>query len=140
MLATAAADVQTALTSLGGAIAGTASSELGSFLVKTAGLSGDKTLGDKGLEFVIRAAVSSMMFGISSNYMPETSQNVLFTFIYFASDAKLIGTARDIGALIVTGLSKSSALVRTPLYSAKPQPRASSACCGAAPGAACTCH
>ncbi len=101
-------DTQTAVTSLAFAVAGAASEELGNRLVALAGLKGAKGgLGDAGLSFIIRAAVSSATFAIIAGVMPESAGNVLSTFVYFASNQSLINDARYIGIVTIGGLTKS---------------------------------
>ena len=84
-------DTQTAVTSLGGAIAGVGSDAISDQIIYYAGLApSGGGLGDVGLRFVIRSAVTSVIFGAVVSYMPETSSNVFFSQVYFAGNRKLI--------------------------------------------------
>ena len=112
-------DTQTAVTSLAFAVAGAASEELGKRLVHYAGLKGGKGgLGDVGLSFIIRAAVSSAAFAVIAGVMPESAGNVLSTFVYFAANQSLINDARYIGTIVIGGASKIPFRSTTPV--AKP--------------------
>jgi len=84
-------DTQTAVTSLGGAIAGVGSDAIADQIIYYAGLApSGGGLGDVGLRFVIRSAVTSVIFGAVVSYMPETSSNVFFSQVYFAGNRKLV--------------------------------------------------
>ncbi len=109
-------DTQTAVTSLAFAVAGAASEEIGNRLVHYAGLKGTKGgLGDAGLSFIIRAAVSSAAFAIIAGVMPASAGNVLSTFVYFASNQSLINDARYIGAITIGGLKNTIPRGKAPM-------------------------
>lgn len=147
-LASTIEDTQTSVTALGFAIAGAASELGGNMLVASAGLQGNKGIGDTGLSFIIRAAVSSVAFSAVATLMPESAGNVLSTFVYFASNPSLINDAKSIGTNVVAALFGSGrAIMRT----AQPSPiaphgthnkNAAGGCGGAcgASGGACSCH
>ena len=97
-------DMQTAVTSLGGAVAGAASESLGDYVIQSAGLQTTNSMGDIGLRFVVRALVSSAVYAASVQAMPATSQNILFTLFYFRANGSLATEAATIGAIAVGGL------------------------------------
>lgn len=110
-------DTQTTVTSLGGAVAGAASERLGSALV--AGFPRVAPgIGSVGLEFIGRAAVASVAFSAAASLMPETSQNVFFSIIFFACNPSLIANGRDFANSIVSavaGLRHAAAPTRPPM-------------------------
>jgi len=95
-------DIQTSVTSLVGAVGGVSSTYIGGQLISA--LEGSPTIkgnntsliqntvGSVGLQFVGRAAISSTIYYLLRRYMPDTSGNVLFTFLYFTGDSGLIAT------------------------------------------------
>ena len=114
MIANLVGDAQTAVTSLGGAVAGVASDKVANQLVGMAGLGAPSSgLGDAGLRFIIRAGVTSVVFGGIVSLMPQTADNIFFSVVFFAgnralvNDAVLIGQILTKGALGVLGPPKS---------------------------------
>ena len=93
-------DAQTSITSLAGAIAGSVSDKLGRYVIRTVGISQSHSLGDVGLRFVVRALVSSAVYAATVRTMPESSQNILFTLLYFGADSDLTQDAITIGRLV----------------------------------------
>ncbi len=138
-------DTQTSVTALGFAIAGAASEMGGNMLVSYAGLRGNRGIGDTGLSFILRAAVSSIAFAGAATLLPASADNVLSTFVYFASNPSLINDAKAIGTNVVAALFGAS---RGVLRTAGPSPiaphgthnKAEAGCaCGGTAGA-CNCH
>lgn len=97
-------DAQTGITSLGSAIAGSASNELGSMLIRAAGIGSGQSLGDVGVRFVVRALVSSAAFSAAATLMPASSNNVFFSIVFFAANNLLVNDAVAIGNIIVRGI------------------------------------
>ncbi len=97
-------DAQTAVTSLGGAVAGAAAERLGSSAISLVGLHTKNSLGDIGLRFMVRALVSSAVYGAAVTAMPDTSQNILFTLFYFGANPSLGREAAQIGNIVVGGI------------------------------------
>lgn len=121
-------DVQTAVVSLGGSVAGAAANQAATWLIRTVGIP-TQGLGGLGLVFVTRAAVSSVGFALAAYAMPETSQNVLFTLLFFTAEGDLLRTGSRLGHLLlssITGIvSKGITLAPTPT----PKPVAGGKCC-----------
>jgi len=94
MLANVVEDAQTAVTSLVGAIAGVASDKIANHLVSSAGLNAPSSgLGDVGMRFVIRAGVTSVVFGTLVTYMPQTADNIFMSVVFFAGNRALVNDA-----------------------------------------------
>jgi hypothetical protein len=138
-------DTQTSVTALGFAIAGAASELGGNLLVQSAGLRGNKGIGDTGLSFILRAAVSSAAFAAAATLMPASADNVLATFVYFASNPSLINDAKAIGTNVVAAIFGAS---RGVLRTAGPSPinphgthnkAAASCACGGNSAESCSC-
>ncbi len=94
-------DAQTAITSLGAAIAGSASEAIGNRLIMSANAGAGNGIGDVGIRFVVRALVSSVAFGVAANLMPESSSNIFFSIVYFAANPSLVRDGVAIGNIVV---------------------------------------
>lgn len=101
-----AADVSTTITSLAAGVAGTISNNIGSYLIKTAGGSSNPNFGERGVQFVVRATVTSIVFGAVASYMPQTSQNVFFSLLFFNTNAALMVDAMSLSGQVVMAASK----------------------------------
>lgn len=97
-------DAQTGITSLGGAVAGSAADRLGDALITMTGLGGQQSLGDIGLSFIVRTLGSAAVYGAAVGLMPETSENILFTILYFRANKHLVNDAVLIGDAVTGGL------------------------------------
>lgn len=129
-------DAQTAVTSLGGAIAGSASDKIANVLIGYAGLGvGMGGLGDAGLRFIIRAAVSSVTFSAAVSVMPETADNVFFSIIYFAGNKQLISDAVRFADIVVRGTSSLTSLKKP----VKAMASGSHCACGGSSASSCSC-
>lgn len=104
------ADAQTAITSLGGAVAGAAAERIGNSLIDLAGLHSQKSLGDTGMRFIVRALASSAVYSVAVTAMPETSENLMFSLLYFGANSSLINDGVLIGNAVAGGLG---AITRT---------------------------
>lgn len=113
-------DAQTGITSLGGAIAGSAADRLGDTVVGMAGLGGQGSLGDVGLSFIVRTLASSAVYGAAVALMPETSENILFTLLYFQANRKLVSEGLTIANAVTSGFQQS--LLKTSPAPIGPQP------------------
>jgi len=103
-------DAQTTITSLGAAVGGAASEVVGSYVIGAAGLrKNDGGLGSAGLAFVAQAIVSAVGFSVTASLMPETSGNIFFSIVFFASNPTLVNSAVTIGTGLVDAITKSSA-------------------------------
>lgn len=128
------ADTQTTVTSLGGALAGVAAERVGTMVL--AQFPRQKSLGNVGLEFVARSVVASVAFSTAASIMPETSQNIFFSIIFFACNSSLISTGKDFANILIDAALPRGAKVaptRPPVPGAEPlmpSPHAASAGCG----------
>lgn len=95
-------DAQTTVTSLGAAFAGVAA-DLASdaIIVRVAGTTRAPGLGQVGLNFIVRALVSSVAYSAAAAVMPETSQNFFFGVLFFASNPGLVRDGRDIASIVL---------------------------------------
>lgn len=100
MLQETFADAQTSITCLGAAVSGAVANRIGNYVTHTLKLQGNG-LGGAGLEFCARAVICAGVFAGTAYVMPETSSNVLFSIMFFASEGKLVGTGVRIGNLAV---------------------------------------
>ena len=110
-------DAQTTIACLAAGVAG-ATSDAISTAVVGAVAQPSQGVGAVGLEFAFRAMVSAGVFGLVHSYMPETSNNIFFSILYFATDRGLINNAISLSRAAV------SAVHRTALTATKPVPRA----------------
>ncbi len=111
MLSSVISDAQTAITSLGGAVAGVGSDKLADTLINAAGINPvGGGLGDVGLRFVVRAGVTSMLFAGAAYVMPETADNVFFSIVFFAGNRKLVSDAVRFGTIIVDGTALAASV------------------------------
>ena len=85
-------DAQTTIGCLAGGVAGASSDAIGTMLISRVAPASSPGIGALGLEFCARAVVSAAVFGAVHNYMPETSGNVFFTFLYFTCDRGLLSS------------------------------------------------
>jgi len=101
-----AGDVQTSIASLAGGIGGVFSTALADRAILTldGGVQPPNTLGSVGLQFVGRAVISTTIFYVLRQWMPETSRNVLFTFLYFSGDSGLISTGIAVSKKVVSAV------------------------------------
>ena len=93
-------DTQTVITSLGAAIAGSASESLSNLVIRKAGING-QSFGDSGFRFVVRAMISSVCFSAIANVMPESSSNIFFSIVYFAANRSVVTDAVAVGNSVV---------------------------------------
>ena len=100
VLASTVDDTQTVITSLGAAVAGSASEALGNLIIRKAGING-QSFGDSGFRFVVRALVSSVCFSAVANVMPESSANIFFSIVYFAANRSVVTDAVAVGNSVV---------------------------------------
>lgn len=115
MLSTILEDTQTAVTSLGGAVAGVGSDSIADMLISYAGLpTSGGGIGDVGLRFVVRSAVTSVIFGAVVSYMPETSSNIFFSQVFFAGNRKLVLDGVLFARIIADGLVSTSRAATAP--------------------------
>lgn len=128
-----AKDVQTTVTSLGAAFAGVAAERGSAYIIRALGGRAIGTsMGAVGLNFIARAAVSSVAFAAASSLMPETSDNVFFTILFFACNPSLVGDARTLANIVVDSAIGIPGMRKTGPSSA-PSPGN-----GPQPGAACS--
>ncbi len=128
-----AADVSTTITSLAAGVAGTASNSVSNWLIKSAGGSSSPNFGERGVQFVVRSTVTSIVFGVVASYMPQTSQNVFFSLLFFNTNTHLMQDAMVLSAQAfnavtkaVTGATATRASPTAPTAAAKPCGAASS--------------
>lgn len=109
MLSEIFGDAQTTITSLAGGIGGVTANAIsdrlrlaiqGPLLVLNPGL------GTAGLEFVGRAIVSASVFAALRACMPQTSENVFFTFLFFYCDQGLLNNGLAVSRGIVGGAAR----------------------------------
>lgn len=105
-LANTVTDAQTAITSLGGALAGVVSEEAGNYIIRKANVNAGSGIGDVGLRFIVRALVSSSSFGLATDMMPDTSGNIMFSIVFFAANPSLIRDAVTIAQILVRGVTR----------------------------------
>ena len=123
------ADATTTITSLGGALAGCTSDALGDYVIGALQLHGSG-LGGAGMAFCVRAAVSAVMYTTVVRLMPETSTSVVFPFLYFAGDRKLIATGVTVAQLSIN--------IVLAMFKGSPTAMAATSCCnGKAASAKC---
>lgn len=90
-------DVQTSITSLGGAIAGYSAEQLSNYVIHKSRLNQSEGLGQIGLRFAVRSLIASTAFGIAARYMPKTSENIFFSIVFFAANPSMVKDAVTIG-------------------------------------------
>ncbi len=112
ILVHAAADTQTALVSLGAAVAGSTSEVIGNYLVG-ATVGNGVAVGDVGLSFLIRAVTSSVVLNFSTGMMPDTSGNILFVLIFYGANASVIRDAVTIGKYVVSAATSATRSIGT---------------------------
>src|SRR5271166_4426902 len=102
-------DAETAILSIGAAVAGSASERISAYILHRATVINDKNVvGATGINFAVRALVGAAAFSAVSSFMPETSKNIFFSIVFFASypslvrDAVLLGNAATGTALAAT--------------------------------------
>lgn len=122
VLKSALYDAQTTVTSLGAGIGGATSTYIGNQLVALVGPVGNANLGTVGLEFCARSVVSAAVFGALTSLMPETSQNVFFSILYFAADTGLVSTALAVSNQVVRAVTNLVPMPRQKLQRAPKQP------------------
>ena len=96
-------DAQTAITSLGAAVAGAASEKLGNYAIRQVGSRGN-SFGDVGTRFILRSLISSAIFGATASLMPQTSGNIFFSIVFFAANFSLVSDAVTLGQIVVSGV------------------------------------
>ena len=94
-------DAQTTIASLAAGIGGVASDSLASFAIAQVGAQ-SQGVGALGLEFCFRAVVSAGCFGLLHSQMPETSNNIFFSILYFAGDRGLMMSAVALSRALVS--------------------------------------
>lgn len=89
--------------------------------------------GERGVQFVVRSTVTSIVFGVVASYMPQTSQNVFFSLLFFNTNTHLMQDAMVLSAQAfnavtkaVTGATATRATPAAPTAAAKPCGAASS--------------
>lgn len=102
-----AADVSTTITSLAAGVAGTASNSVSNWLIKSAGGSSSPNFGERGVQFVVRSTVTSIVFGVVASYMPQTSQNVFFSLLFFNTNTHLMQDAMVLSAQAFNAVTKA---------------------------------
>lgn len=117
----AAADTQTALVSLGAAVAGSTSEVIGNYLVG-ATVGNGVAVGDVGLSFLIRAVTSSVVLNFSTGMMPDTSGNILFVLIFYGANASVIRDAVTIGKYVVSAATSATRSVGSTSAPVRDQP------------------
>lgn len=101
-------DAQTAVTSLGGAIAGVVSDKIANYVIPQVGLGGSTMgLGDVGLRFIVRAATTSVVFGGVAYLLPNSAENIFFSIVFFAGNRALVRDAVTFGDLLTGGIFKT---------------------------------
>lgn len=104
MLSEIVGDTQTTITSLAGGIGGVTANAISDRL--RSALTGgflSYSLGSAGLEFVGRAIVSATVFAGLRAAMPQTSENVFFTFLFFYCDQGLLNSGLTVSRGLVGG-------------------------------------
>lgn len=102
-----AADVSTTITSLAAGVAGMTCNKLSQYLINAAGGSGNPGFGERGVQFVVRSTVTSIVFGVVASYMPQTSQNVFFSLLFFNTNSGLMNDAVGLSAAAVNSVLKA---------------------------------
>lgn len=102
-----AADVSTTITSLAAGVAGMTCNKLSQYLINAAGGSGNPGFGERGVQFVVRSTVTSIVFGVVAGYMPQTSQNVFFSLLFFNTNSGLMNDAVGLSAAVVNSVLKA---------------------------------
>lgn len=128
-----AQDAQTTITSLMAGIGGAVSSELGDMMVSQF-MDRKPALGQVGIEFCGRAVISAGTFALVSSMMPETSQNIFFSILFFAADQGLVRSAVSLSRGVVKGVTSTAPAMRATMSPVKPvESRAAMPCKGACP-------
>ncbi len=110
-----AADIKTTITAgFSGSLAGVVSNTLSQFILKTTGGDQGSGAGAVGIRFLVQATVAASTFALVASYMPETTDNVLFSFAFFSSNAGLISSSRTLANSLVSSLSRG--LTVAPAY------------------------
>lgn len=109
-----AADVSTTITSLAAGVAGMTSNKLSQYLINAAGGSSNPSFGERGVQFVVRSTVTSIVFGVVAGYMPQTSQNVFFSLLFFNTNSGLMNDAVGLSAVatnaVINAIIKPSSM------------------------------
>lgn len=113
ILSHAAVDTQTALVSLGAAVAGATSEALGNYIVGSTVGNSSAAVGDVGLSFLIRAVTSSVVLNFTTGMMPDTSGNILFVLIFYGANASVIRDAVTIGKYVVSAATSATRSIGT---------------------------
>ncbi len=102
-------DAQTTVTSLVAGVGGALSTRVGTAIlnrIESAEPGASRGgVGALGLQFAGRAVISAAAFSVLQGYMPQTSQNIFFSILFFAADTGLMSA----------GVQLSHALVNAPL-------------------------
>lgn len=100
-------DVQTTVTSgLVGAVGGQISTQLGDKIVQLLKIrQSGKGLGTLGVEFVLRSAVSSLVYIISAQTFPQSAENAFFPYVFFFADTGLTRVTVGVGTYIVNSFT-----------------------------------
>lgn len=120
-------DTQTTVTSLGAAIAGVLSERVGNVLVRSMPTVSNPSvgLGNIGLSFIARSIAASVSFSAAAALMPETSQNIFFSIIFFACNPSLVSNGRDFANVLVDGIWRQRP---APVRPGNPSPIGNAAC------------
>lgn len=127
-------DAQTSITSLGGAAAGAAGEQLSNWIIRRTGIDQSEGLGQTGLQFVVRSLVASTTFGLAARYMPETSENVFFSIVFFAASPSMVKDAVTIGKHLVLAVEdifggRGTGLRKPPPIAVPPVQQSAAAAC-----------
>lgn len=100
------ADAQTTVTSLAAGVGGATANAIGDALVKAFDPSGKGGLGAIGLQFVARAVTSAGVFIALQRMLPQTSENVFFSILFFACNPGLMGSAQTLSYAAVSAVGR----------------------------------
>ena len=110
-LANVASDSQTSITCVSGAVLGAAASATATYIASITGGTGSG-LGGVGIEFVLRCITSAAFFQVGEMYLPETSNNILFAFLFFGANPGLISSGVALGQTAVGAITGVGARFR----------------------------
>ena len=93
-------DLQTSIIGgITGAVAGRVSEQIADQILKVTSIQGE-SIGELGLILAIRSLVSSVTFVGLAHLMPETTDNVYFSFVYFTADTALTTAAINFADMV----------------------------------------
>jgi hypothetical protein len=100
------ADAQTTVTSLAAGVGGVTASAIGDWIVLKVDPGSAGGVGALGLQFIGRSVISAGVFIGLSSLMPNTSQNVFFSILFFAGNTGLMGSALALSNAAVNAVKK----------------------------------